>query len=102
MRERWPQVVGAIAILSMVLHEIQRLAEIAVFGPCQKPIAPADERVVIVSAVGPNMVRTSTSVIGERRARPQATMSPKGRKKRRAKAWPLGRNFRLVCANWRN
>jgi hypothetical protein len=40
-----------------LLGEIERLAEIAVFGTLSETYAPADERAAIVRAMDPSMVR---------------------------------------------
>jgi hypothetical protein len=84
-----------------LLREIERLAQVAIFGTLSETYRTCGHAGCHRPGRGPSTVRTCKSATGASRARPRATTSPKRPSKPRGKAWPPGRNCSSVCGNWR-
>jgi len=68
-----------------LLSEIERLAEVAIFGTLSETYRTCGTPGCHCHKGGPKHGRTCISAIGESRGRPRATTCRKGRRKRREK-----------------
>ena len=84
-----------------LLGEIERLAEIAVFGTLSETYRTCGRAGCHCQSDNPSMVLTDVSSAG-RKARPPATMFPKQPRFPHEKASPLGNKMSTFCFRRRN